>query len=134
MAKVYDYNNEEELTTITVDENIDNKYIFNKLKDSEKEVFPSAISREEFDQMMENIDDEWGNKLISVLGLSDGEIEVWAGRPEKIKFCHFRDVDNGIDHGLRRSRNKLTSDYIYRKICEFKPLETQFRTFFTTLI
>jgi hypothetical protein len=132
MAKVHDYHHVEELTSVIIDDN--NKNIFNQLEQPAKEIYPSAITREEFDIMMRHIDYKIGNELITMLGLSDGEIEVWENNREKIMFCHFQDIDNNIDCNMRQVRNKMTSDYIYQKICEFKPLETLFRTFFTTLI
>jgi hypothetical protein len=84
--------------------------------------------------MMKHVDDKGGNELIRVLGCSDRDIEVWSGQPEQIKFCNFRDIDKYIDYNLHVCRNKLSSDYIYFKICEFKPLEIQFLTFFTKRI
>lgn len=132
MAKVYDYHNVAELTSVVVDES--NKNMFNQLQHPDKEVYPSAISREEFDNMMDMINIYQANALVHALGFENDEIQIDDGNPEKIQFCHFHDVDNNIDFAFRQKINKQTCDYIYSKICEFKPLETQFRTFFTTLI
>jgi hypothetical protein len=114
-----------------MDKYIDSEYIKTDTLYKEKN-FISSLPREEFDNIIDNIDDVTGNNLIKELELSEITIEVHKGYPEEIKFCHFRDVDNNIDYSLRKYRNKMAKDIIYEKISQFKPLEKKFRKFFET--
>lgn len=128
MAKTIDYNTEEEMNLLDYNEdyNSENKIIFEKFPSIEKVNDIPTISYEEYDEMMSRINDTQGNNLITFLGLSDVKVII---HPENIKFCHFRDVDNGIDYSLRQVRNQRAKNVIYNFISKSQTLKEKFIEF-----
>jgi hypothetical protein len=131
MAKTIDYNTEEEMILLDYNEdyNSENKIIFEKFPSIEKVNHIPTISYEEYGEMMSRINDTQGNNLITFLGLSDVKVIIHEGYPENIKFCHFRDVDNGIDYSLRQVRNQSAKNVIYNFISKSQTLKEKFIEF-----